>query len=229
VKSIFSTAHDIFKPLQNCSIFKCISWVNGSFFLGVNIGVFWKRESRPIEWRQFRLLTRQLFLCLHIYSLWFVLGHYVTQSSVRQTKRSCSHPRDMEFEQARYQYDDMSGYGTHASWLVGRMRRLRAELRLPELADVFRRQPGLERAEKIMASVTPHSITLLLLLLLLWCPLFHWLCPFRKSTWHLGATPITSTSVRRLPRRCHSTSDCVFQRLKCSEFSLRKDWPFLVL
>jgi hypothetical protein len=32
MKSSFSTAHDIFKPLQNCSIFKCISWLNGSFF-----------------------------------------------------------------------------------------------------------------------------------------------------------------------------------------------------
>jgi hypothetical protein len=38
--------------------------------LGVNIGVFWKRKSRPIKWRQCRLSTRQLFYCLHIYSLW---------------------------------------------------------------------------------------------------------------------------------------------------------------
>ncbi len=34
------------------------------------IGVFWKRESRPIQWHQCRLLTRKLFLCLHIYSLY---------------------------------------------------------------------------------------------------------------------------------------------------------------
>ncbi len=30
-------------------------------FFGVNIGVFWKRESRPIKWRRFCLSTRQLF------------------------------------------------------------------------------------------------------------------------------------------------------------------------
>ncbi len=68
VKSSFSTAPDIFKPLLKRSIFKCISWLNGSF-LGVNIGVFWKRKSKPKEWRQCRLSTRQLFFCLHIYSL----------------------------------------------------------------------------------------------------------------------------------------------------------------
>jgi hypothetical protein len=34
--------------------------------LGVNIGVFWKRESRPFEWRQCPLLTRQLFLSAHL-------------------------------------------------------------------------------------------------------------------------------------------------------------------
>jgi hypothetical protein len=44
-------------------------------FLGVNIGVFWKRESRPIEWRQYRLSTRKFFFfCLHIYSLWTIKG-----------------------------------------------------------------------------------------------------------------------------------------------------------
>jgi hypothetical protein len=39
-------------------------------FLGVMIRVFWKRESRPVQWHLRRLLTCQLFLCLHIYSLW---------------------------------------------------------------------------------------------------------------------------------------------------------------
>ncbi len=29
-------------------------------FWGVMIGVFWKRESRPIKWHQCRLITRQL-------------------------------------------------------------------------------------------------------------------------------------------------------------------------
>ncbi len=40
-------------------------------FSGVNIGVFWMRESSPIEWRQCRLSTRQFFFSLHIYSLWW--------------------------------------------------------------------------------------------------------------------------------------------------------------
>ncbi len=39
-------------------------------FLRVNIEVFWKKESRPIERRQCRLSTRQLCFCLHIYSPW---------------------------------------------------------------------------------------------------------------------------------------------------------------
>jgi hypothetical protein len=38
---------DNFKPLLKSGIFKGISWLNGLFF-GVMIGVFWKRESRPI-------------------------------------------------------------------------------------------------------------------------------------------------------------------------------------
>ncbi len=33
------------------------------------IGVFWKRESRPVWWHQCRLLTRQPFSSLHIYGL----------------------------------------------------------------------------------------------------------------------------------------------------------------
>jgi hypothetical protein len=36
-----------FKPLLKSGIFKCISWLNGSFFLGWWSGVFWKGESRP--------------------------------------------------------------------------------------------------------------------------------------------------------------------------------------
>jgi hypothetical protein len=52
-------------------------------FLGVNIRVFWKREPRPIEWRQCRLLTSQLILfCLHIYSLWFAHVCFNHQSTL---------------------------------------------------------------------------------------------------------------------------------------------------
>ncbi len=36
MKSSFSTAPDIFKPLLKRSIFKCISWLNGSSFGGVH-------------------------------------------------------------------------------------------------------------------------------------------------------------------------------------------------
>jgi hypothetical protein len=40
--------------------------------LGLIIGVFWKRrETKPIIWHQFWLLTRRISVfCLHIYSLW---------------------------------------------------------------------------------------------------------------------------------------------------------------
>ncbi len=39
-------------------------------FLWVIIEVFWKMGSRPNLWYQLRLLTRELFFCLHIFSLW---------------------------------------------------------------------------------------------------------------------------------------------------------------
>jgi hypothetical protein len=39
------------------------------FVFGVMIGVFWKRESRPVKRHECRLLTCQLLFCLHIYSL----------------------------------------------------------------------------------------------------------------------------------------------------------------
>ncbi len=39
------------------------------FFFRVMIGVFWKRESRPIECHPFRLLALQRFPWLHAYSL----------------------------------------------------------------------------------------------------------------------------------------------------------------
>ncbi len=36
----------------------------------VMIGVFWKKESRPILWPQSRLFTRQLYSCLRIVYEW---------------------------------------------------------------------------------------------------------------------------------------------------------------
>ncbi len=38
MKSSFSTAPDIFKPLLKCIIFKCISWLKGSFLVGEHWG-----------------------------------------------------------------------------------------------------------------------------------------------------------------------------------------------
>jgi hypothetical protein len=43
------------------------------FFSGLVIGVFWKRESRHIEWHQSHLLTRHRFFCLHAHCLWCIL------------------------------------------------------------------------------------------------------------------------------------------------------------
>ncbi len=40
------------------------------FVFGSDDQGFLKRKSRPIKWHQCRLLTRQLYLCLHICSLW---------------------------------------------------------------------------------------------------------------------------------------------------------------
>ncbi len=54
-------------------------------FLGVMIGVFWKRESRPIQCHQRRLLTCQIFFCLHIYSLCM---HRPTRTN-QQTLKFC--------------------------------------------------------------------------------------------------------------------------------------------
>jgi hypothetical protein len=73
--------------------------------LGVNIGVFWKRESRPIEWRQCRLSTRQLlFVCTsivhavvrarvtpswQILNIWTASGHITNSQAMRFTLWKC--------------------------------------------------------------------------------------------------------------------------------------------
>ncbi len=56
------------------------------FFGGVNIGVFRKSGSRPIKWHQCRLLTRQLFFSLHIYSLWSVLGRLIPPTNTNKVQ-----------------------------------------------------------------------------------------------------------------------------------------------
>ncbi len=91
MNSSFSTAPDIFKPLLKCSIFKCISyWLNGSFFGGVNIGVFWKRKSRPIEWRQCRLSTRQLyFVCTSIVYAIYGVEPWITDGTLWRAWKLC--------------------------------------------------------------------------------------------------------------------------------------------
>jgi hypothetical protein len=57
---------DNFKPWLKSSIFKCISWLNGSVFGGDDRG-FLKVEARPIRWHQCRLLTRQFSFWLHVH------------------------------------------------------------------------------------------------------------------------------------------------------------------
>ncbi len=49
------------------SVFKCISWLKGSFFGGEHRGFL--KKGVKTEWRQFRLLTRQLFFRLNICTL----------------------------------------------------------------------------------------------------------------------------------------------------------------
>jgi hypothetical protein len=57
-----------FKPRLEGGIFKCISWLNGSLFWEVMIGVFWKGLSRPIYWHQslFYLNSPTIFLSLRL-------------------------------------------------------------------------------------------------------------------------------------------------------------------
>ncbi len=59
-----------FKPWHETCIFECISLLKGSLLGGVD-PVFWQGKSRFIKRHQFLPLTRQLFFCIHIYSLWF--------------------------------------------------------------------------------------------------------------------------------------------------------------
>ncbi len=62
---------DNIKLRLDSGIFKYICWLNGSVFGGDDRGFL--KESRPIYWHQCRLVTSQLFFCLHIYSLWLFL------------------------------------------------------------------------------------------------------------------------------------------------------------
>jgi hypothetical protein len=60
-------------------------------FLGVNIGVFWKRESRPIEWHQCHLSIRQFFVCTSI-----VYARIVLEATpIRPTVESASLQLDL--------------------------------------------------------------------------------------------------------------------------------------
>jgi hypothetical protein len=68
----------LFQTISN-AVFKCISWLNGSFLGSEHQGSL-KRESRPIKRHQACLITRQVFSCLHIYSLWtlFFVSFFVS-------------------------------------------------------------------------------------------------------------------------------------------------------
>ncbi len=67
VKGSFSTAPEIFKPLLKCSIFKCISWLNCSFF-GCDRG-FLKEGVKTYRMAPISPLNSSFFFSLHIYSL----------------------------------------------------------------------------------------------------------------------------------------------------------------
>ncbi len=71
VKSSFSTVSDIFKPLLKCSIFKCISWLNGSFFWGWTSGFSETRSQGLSNGANVASQLANFFFCLHIYSLCF--------------------------------------------------------------------------------------------------------------------------------------------------------------
>jgi hypothetical protein len=71
VKSSFSTAPDIFKPLLKCSVFKCISWLNGSFFWGWTSGFSVRGSQDLSNGANVASQLAKKFFCLHIYSLSF--------------------------------------------------------------------------------------------------------------------------------------------------------------
>jgi hypothetical protein len=60
---------DIFKPLLKCSIFKCISWLNGSFFGGDHRGFLKEGVKTSRMAPMSPLSSPTFFFCLHIYSL----------------------------------------------------------------------------------------------------------------------------------------------------------------
>ncbi len=72
---------DNFKPRLMSCIVKCVPWLNESRF-GVMIGVFWKRESRPVERHQCRPLRCQLYFSLHIHSLWCLPMKFFYKESI---------------------------------------------------------------------------------------------------------------------------------------------------
>jgi hypothetical protein len=59
------------------------------------IGVFWKRESRPIERHQCHLLPRGLFFCFQIYSLCSYLGAFWYKAIINS--------RESGFTECRYE------------------------------------------------------------------------------------------------------------------------------
>ncbi len=65
MKSSFSTAHDIFKPLLKCSIFNCISWLNGSFFGGEHRGIL-KEVVKTYRMAPVSPLNSPTFFRMHI-------------------------------------------------------------------------------------------------------------------------------------------------------------------
>ncbi len=66
----FSTAPDIFKPLLKCSVFKCIPWLNGSFFFwGWTLGFSERGSQDLLNGANVASQLPNIFFCLHMYSL----------------------------------------------------------------------------------------------------------------------------------------------------------------
>jgi hypothetical protein len=76
---------DDFKPRLESGIFKCIFWLNRSFFGDGDQG-FLKEVVKAYLMAPMSPLNSSIFLCVHIYSLWFMIPDFFFSSA-----RDCRH------------------------------------------------------------------------------------------------------------------------------------------
>jgi hypothetical protein len=112
VKRSFSTAPDILKPLLKCSILKCISWLNGSFFGGEHRG-FLKEGVKTYQTAPMSpssQLANFLFLSAHLWSMGITV--WISGHALRMRMRSSLRLRE-NFESLRLgdrqEYSDLLG------------------------------------------------------------------------------------------------------------------------